>query len=127
MRVEIETIPHSEQRYETVGDWWWEGDTLHMRVSAMGDWKKEMCVAYHELREALTCKEAGITQEDVDAFDVQFEKEREDKGWSLDLEAGDDPRAPYRLQHYAATHDERGLAADLNLDWEEYNDAVMSL
>src|ERR1700730_8034346 len=52
MKGIIETVPHQKQRYETVGDWQWDGDTLKISVSDLGNWKYEMAIAYHELREA---------------------------------------------------------------------------
>lgn len=121
MKIVIETIPHKDQRYDTVGDWWWEGQTLQIRVSDMGDWRKEMCVAYHELFECLACKQAGISQKAVDAFDMSWEEHD-----GLD-EPGDDPKAPYFKQHQAAMNPELWLAHYLDLDWEEYADKVLSL
>ena len=38
MTNHVETIPNAQQRYPT-GDWWWDGDTLEMRVSALPDWR----------------------------------------------------------------------------------------
>jgi hypothetical protein len=76
MKVIIETIPHQDQRYNTVGDWRWHGDILMISVSQLGNWKYEAAIAYHELREALHCKHLGISQEAVDAFDLEFEARR---------------------------------------------------
>lgn len=124
MKIVIDTIPHKEQRYETVGDWWWEKDTLQIRVSEIGDWRKEMSIAYHEMREALLCKHLGITQEEVDAFDIDYENKRKEGDVS---EPGNDPKAPYFLPHQYATRDERLLIADFGIDWKEYDDNVNSL
>lgn len=98
MRVVIETIPHAEQRYPTVGDWLWSDDetTLTIRVSDMGDWRSEMLVALHELVEVILCKAGGVEQQAVDAFDIEFERKRAAR--NLD-EPGDDPAAPYRDEH----------------------------
>jgi hypothetical protein len=118
MNVVVQIIPHSEQRYPTVGDWWWEDDTLQIRVSHLGDWKMEMCAAYHEQFEALECRVKGITQEQVDAFD---------KGWQphdgLD-EPGDDVASPYFWQHQHATIAERQLAHCLGVSWANYEQAI---
>jgi hypothetical protein len=122
MKIIIETIPHDQHRYETVGDWWFEKpDTLQIRVSAMGDWKKEACVAVHELVEVLICKYDGVSQESVDAFDQNYEALRPEGDTS---EPGDDPRAPYTKQHCIATGVERLLCAALGLSWKEYDDTV---
>lgn len=124
MRIVIETIPHKQQRYDTCGDWTVDGDTVTIYVSEMGDWRKEMAVAYHELREYLLCKHLGISQESVDSFDIEYEKNRKEGDTS---EPGDDPKAPYYIPHQYATHDERNLIADLGVNWDEYNTLIQSL
>ena len=71
-RIFIETIPHSKQRYETCGDWWWDddGETLQIRVSDTGDWRYNAAVAIHELTEVLLCRDHGVSQEAADGFDM---------------------------------------------------------
>ena len=126
MQVVTKTIPHSEQRYDTIGDWWWEGDTLHIRVTDMANWKYEMAVAYHEMREALYCKHFGISQESVDTFDINFDAEQKRGLHAPDAEPGNDPTAPYFLAHQYATRDERLFIADIGESWEEYEKVVLS-
>jgi hypothetical protein len=121
MKVTIETIPHECQRYPTVGDWWWEGDNLQIRVSELGDWRKEMAVAFHELFEVLACKASGITQETVDEFDMSWTPHDD-----ID-EPGDDPKAPYHREHLGALKAEMSLADALGLDWTEHGDAIKAL
>lgn len=77
-----------------------------------------MAVAYHELREYLVCKHKGIRQQEVDSFDMSFSGEGE---------PGDDPKAPYFLEHQYATRDERLLVSDLGLDWNEYEESIEKL
>ena len=125
MNIVVKTIPHAEQRYETVGDWWLdEAGDLQIRVSAMGEWKYEALVAFHELAEALLCKDRGITTEMVDAFDMAFEARRE--AGNTD-EPGDDPNCPCRREHFFATSVERLLAAEFRVDWAAYDAAVAGL
>lgn len=126
--VTIEVIPHKDQRYPTVGDWQWdENGNLKISVSDMDNWKYEMLVALHEMVEVLLCKDRGIRQVDVDRFDVQFEREREEGMQSADAEPGDSPDAPYRKEHFFATNLERLLAAELKVDWNDYDRTVMEL
>lgn len=125
--ITITTVPHDQQRYETVGDWLTVGKDLVIRVSDMGRPDYEFCVGLHELIEAYLCKRAGITDEAVTAFDVQFEKDRAAGLHRSDEEPGDHPDAPYRLQHQFATKIEKLLAAQLGLDWSEYEGAIASL
>lgn len=128
MKILIETIPHDKQRYPTVGDWYYDGPAddqiLHIRVSELGDWRYNALVALHELVEVLACKHAGVTQWNVDEFDIEYEKNRPEGD---DSEPGDSPQAPYRRQHCLATGIERILCAELGIDWATYDRAIMSL
>ena len=119
MKIIIETIPHKDQRYPTVGDWQFLGDELLIRVSEMGDWKKEALVGIHELVEALLCKSRGITQEEVDKFDMAY------KG--ADMDPGGDIHAPYHSQHLIAGDFEAWLQKDLSVDEEDYENAIDKL
>jgi len=117
--INIRVIPHSAQRYDTVGDWYYEGpNKLFIRVSELGDWRMEVAVAVHELVEWILCERGKITESEVDRFDKTFEG---------DGEPGDDPRAPYHRQHCIATGIERILIALLGVSWKVYDDKVNSL
>lgn len=125
MKITIEVIPHEHQRYPTVGDWEFDPDgNLSIKVSRMDNWKYESLVALHELVEVLKCKSDGVSQKDVDAFDMQFEKDRAEDD---DSEPGDSPLSPYKKQHCLATGIERIMAAELGVDWKTYDDAVMAM
>ena len=123
MKIIIESIPHCEQRYETVGDWQVNGNTINVRVSRMQD-DYDFLVGIHEAIEAYLCVKRGVTPELVDAFDTAFEEARADGN---EDEPGDDPNAPYRKEHFFATSVERLLAAELGVDWSEYDKAINAL
>lgn len=144
IRITIETIQHENQRYPTAGDWLFLGDTeLRIRVSHLGDWKKELLVAVHELVEAALCRSRGISEETVTLFDKDhadaLEGQRcpcESVGGcddrplghcNLGAEPGDNAAAPYRAEHFFATSVERLLAAELGVDWLEYDKTVEAL
>lgn len=125
MKIVIETIPHAEQRYPTVGDWQFSPDgTLTIRVSAMSDWRHEVLVGLHETIEALLCKQAGVTEDAVDRFDMDYEEKRAEGD---DSEPGDDPACPCYRQHQVATAMERVIASHLNVDWRKYEAEIYSL
>lgn len=127
MKIIIETVPHKSQRYETVGDWYRDPDqpnVLHIKVSEEIGTKPAMLVALHELVEVLLCEDRGITQEQVDDFDSNFEFHREDGNTD---EPGDDPAAPYRKEHFFATNIERLMGAEYGVDWKQYDDAINAL
>ncbi|HEY1250783.1 MAG TPA: hypothetical protein VGH97_06310 [Thermoanaerobaculia bacterium] len=125
MRIEIQTIPHGEQRYPTVGDYWDGDDALQVRVSEMHDWRYVILVAVHEIVEAMLARYRGISESAIGAFDQAFEKKREQG--LVRGEPGDAPDAPYRREHFFATNLERLLAAELGVDWEIYEGYVDSL
>ena len=124
MKIVIETIPHKNHRYPTVGDWYWKKGVLHIKVSKMSNWKYEVLVAVHELVEVMLCKDRGITTAEVDAFDIAFEKAR--KPGNED-EPGDSPKAPYRKEHFFATNLEALFSAELKVDWAKYEKEINSL
>lgn len=125
MNVNIQVIPHDQQRYETCGDWFFDTDgTLQIRVSKLSDWRREMLIAVHELAEVLMCKNDGISAESVDRFDMDFEKDRHPDD---DSEPGDSPDAPYVNQHCIATGIERILAAELGVNWRNYENELGDL
>jgi hypothetical protein len=125
MKIHVETIPHSEQRYPTVGDYWSADGVQHIRVSHMVDWRYEVLVAMHELVEMALTRHRGISEPRITEFDLEFERSREQgRGFS---EPGDHPDAPYRKEHFFATNIERLFAAELDVDWFVYDEYVESL
>jgi hypothetical protein len=125
MKIVIETIAHSDQRYPTAGDWYYDDSgNLTIRVSQLGDWRYEALVGLHELVEVLKCKHDGVTQEEVDHFDRAYEVNRREGDES---EPGDSIRAPYRKQHCLATGIERIMCSELGVSWQEYEEAIQAL
>lgn len=118
MDIHIKVIPESEQRAEVNGaDWFWDdkGD-LQVRVSPMSDWRREVLLGIHEAVEAVMCKHNDVSQKSVDDFDLEY-----DKTHTFDLNAGDDPAAPYVREHCVATAIERILCAELEVNWLAYD------
>ena len=130
MQITIETIPHENQRYPTVGDWLFvEPNHLRIRVSELGDWRKEAAVIVHELVEAILCRNDGVSEEEVDEFDMGRLAWLKERGINPSLagEPGDHGAAPYHRQHCIATAVERMLIAALGVPWAEYDAAVEAL
>src|ERR1700690_1723993 len=120
MKITIEIIPHLKQRYNTCGDWQGlneeEGqENLRIRVSDMNNTgaKGSILIAIHELIEVFLCQANGISEREVDKFDLNY------KG---DEEPGDDSMSPYKKEHCIATGVERILAAVMDVDWKSYED-----
>src|SRR6267378_1867736 len=76
MKISVSSIPHSEQRYPTVGDYFYSEGALQIRVSDLGDSRMEACVAVHEIIEALLCEARGVKEKVVDKFDLAYEARR---------------------------------------------------
>ena len=123
----IKSIPHKKQRYDTIGDYFDDyGNTL-IFVSDMKNEDYEFLVALHEMIEHYLCRKRGIKEKDIMAFDVKFEAERKKGKHSKDAEPGDDRRAPYRHEHWAATDIEKQIAQELKVDWKKYCKVVSAL
>ena len=136
MNYKIETIPHYSQRYNTVGDFYYKHmNEMMLKISDFSPAvnqrsfafdgedvaaaeRLEFCVLIHELCEAFLCHQAGIKFEDIDAFDLAHEDEND---------PGSNIEAPYHSQHMLAAEAERFIAQILNVDWEEYENAVSKL
>jgi hypothetical protein len=126
MKATLGEINHKDQRYETVGDWILHSDTgqFDILVSKMPIPDFVTLVQVHELIEAWLCFRRGITQEQVDAFDIEYERNRPEGDES---EPGDDPKAPYFREHQFATKIEKLFAEELGVDWAEYERAIYEL
>ncbi len=116
----INSIPHKNQRYDTVGDWQETfsgrpGEFLRFKISRM-NLISEFAVLIHEMIEWFFCKLAGITSEQVDAWDMGEGKDLDDPG--------SDPRAPYHLQHMFALQVERMIVEQAGITWEIHEEAL---
>jgi hypothetical protein len=121
MKITIETIPQAKHRYPTAGDWFWQGQDLVILVTETMNWRLNGAVAVHELVEALLCRNDGVPEPDITAFDIAYENDREPGD---DSEPGDAADAPYTRQHCFATAVERMLIAAFGLSWDEYGKAM---
>lgn len=154
--VRINVIPHRAQRYDTCGDWLYEGaeptrKKLMITVSDSGDWRTDAAIAIHELCEALICRATGVTQESVDTYDEDFEAMRKvaismskyvetlvhgtyvrtfkfrGMDCELDFDPGDHPDAPYYEAHQTATIIERIFCLAVKRNWVKHNRLLDSL
>jgi hypothetical protein len=125
MVITIKPILHQNQRYETVGDWWFDADgNLEIRVSMMGEQRHEFLIGLHEMVEAVLCNANGVKEVYVSAFDIAFEEKRPPENTD---EPGNDPSAPYFHEHQIATQVEKIVADALKVDWSTYDKAVWDL
>lgn len=121
--INIQTIPHSAQRYPTVGDWRDVKDisgeiTTEINVSDMGNEDYEFVVAVHELIEQYLCRKRGIIDEAV----TEFDKANPDHE-----NPGDIMNAPYHKEHMVATIIETILLHELDIDLVDYQETMLGL
>tara|TARA_B100001989_G_C24512431_1_gene451193 strand:- start:378 stop:776 length:399 start_codon:yes stop_codon:yes gene_type:complete len=122
----IRTISDKDQRYDTVGDY--QTDECGKQVISVSDLNNdnfEFLIALHELIESKLCKERGITDSQIDKFDIDYESNREDG--DQESEPGDQPDAPYHKEHVFASRIEKMMADELGVDWEKYSKACSEL
>lgn len=144
MIIDFRVIPHQEQRYPTVGDYWEAAGTWHFRVSKMPDRRYEWLVFLHEVIEASllalasappsAAVEAALMAPEAaaKAFDEGYEQARAAGtralcGCKVREEPGNDRHAPYHRQHRVATACERLMARVLGVNWRAYSAEVDSL
>jgi hypothetical protein len=138
--IEVRTIKHEDQRYPTWADWEvQEGMGVVIRVSDHSDKAKVVdgrylyLAAIHELVEFLVCQEHGVTQDDVDKFDIDYENRRMRGEWdaacgcAITNDPGSDRHAPYKAAHHVAELIEYGLAKLLGVDPKKYDAAFVAL
>ena len=118
MKIIIESIPHAQQRYDTIGDWFVAPDgTLHIKVSQdkgvlpnrAPTKNEQFLIALHELVEMFVCASQGVTQKMVDDFDMYPAAK------SFMGEPGDMPNCPYAKQHRFAMLIEHLVAHELGM------------
>lgn len=116
--IHIKIIDNAAHRPPFSGaDWFFdENGDLQVRISHLSDWRREVTLGIHEAIEAILCKHNGVPQEAVDAFDTEYERTH-----VSDLNSGDDPKSPYQREHCFASAPERMLAAELGINWADYD------
>lgn len=119
----------ADVRNEQAGDWViqeiaGEGENLIAVSVPLKDPRHRFLIQLHEMVEAVLCAHRGVTDQEVTEFDAKFETERAAGKHSSTAEDGDDSRAPYRKEHFCATNIERLMAAELGVDWQEYEQAI---
>jgi len=119
----IEKINHSKQRYETPGDYSTD-DNNHtsILVSEMGRPDSEFAIAIHELVESYLCRRDGVSDAEIDDFDVNFSKRSDASKYD---EPGDCPDAPYHSQHKIALEIEKTFIKEIGDEWSRHNDHVL--
>lgn len=109
MNLTVTTIPHDEQRYDTLGDYY-EMSPGHwlFTMSDLGDPDTEFCVLIHELVEWYLTQRHGISEASITEWDTEYQGSED--------EPGDDLLAPYHAEHQVAERIEVMVAEELSRD-----------
>lgn len=111
-KITIESIPHKEQRYNTLGDWTYDTDgNITIKISEMPEPESFYLIAVHELIEAVLCWNSFITSEVVDYWDMAHPD---------DIDPGGIKTAPYHKEHHSAHLMEQLLAGMMDYDWKDH-------
>lgn len=131
LRINLQVIPHREQRYETVGDWWWDEEgVLQIRSSKMDNPRFEQLVLLRELVEVLL---ADWTRPRETSRDYLLNRtEDHDKSFELARvdefsESGYEPKSPVYREHMIASAFEHIAALLMRVNYNEYTRAVAAL
>ena len=102
----------SEMRFPFYwGDWYEKDDCIIIDVFDSPDWRSNLAIAFHELKEKFECDEKGITVEAVEKWDTEHQD-------------ADDPGVlegcPYRGPHISAMGTEYQVVLSYGLTPEEH-------
>lgn len=116
------TIEMSDvMRYDTIGDWQFdELGNLKITIKTCEE-KLFIPLAIHEFVEAILCRARGISECQVDKWDMEIYPQI-CKKTSLFDEAGEHTDCPYYKEHSAATVFERVMVSELGMKWQEYEE-----
>ena len=118
-RINIRTIKHKNQRYETLGDYFYdEFDTLYIKVSDTGNQYYNRIIVIHELIEELLTRYKGIKEEKILEWDNNH-LDSDDPGSLKD--------APYNKEHLFALQIEKDICYYLGLDWDIYEERLKDI
>lgn len=121
LNLAITSLPHKLQRYDTVGDYEEVEGVTFFRISQTTDRREMLLIMIHEVVEWALCQVKGISNDQIDKFDLNWKRENLPLGVvDYVMEPGDDPNAPYYKLHQITTGIERILAAEMGVDWPTY-------
>lgn len=118
--IKIDIVPHKDQRYDTIGDWYFIDDVLHITISDLGNFKYIALVAIHELIESVECSINGVTAQQVDDYDFNHKN-------TGSANFDDHTSAPYYKEHNDATAIEWLLSRLFKIDWRDYSYKINTL
>lgn len=114
MTILVRTVPAYQIRNHGAGDWSFTPNGVLVVEVAEMDKDSAICVAVHEIVEALLCQKHGVTDEAVTAWDAA----------SPDEEPGEHPQAPYFREHMVALEIEKMLCTAQGHLWDAHEERI---
>ena len=114
-KMTVDFVKVSEQRYESLDDYYKEGDTDVFKITDTGNPTYNKILLIHALSEQLTTEYNGVKEEDIAKFDLSHENSEQ---------PGDELNAPYRDNHLLSTALEEVILAFCKIPIKTYNAAL---
>lgn len=126
-KIEIEIIPLNEQRYDSLGDYYFKKGILHFKITDTGNPFYNKLILIHELVEQTLTEAKGVKESTILRHDLEFEKLVKD-GKIPDGEPGEHKNSPYRAEHLLAEVVERLMLNHLNQEtFTDYNNKLYKI
>lgn len=127
-QIQIEIVPLKEQRYETLGDYFFKKGVLHFKITDTGNPLYNKMILIHELVEQTLTEAKGIKESQILRHDLEFEKLIKDGLVDSDAEPGEHRNSPYRQEHLTAELVERLILTNLNqMTFAEYDKQIFKV
>ena len=123
MNIKVEYKKQEEMRYNTLGDYFYEGDLLVFQIVEQKNPFFTRLILIHELIEFTLCEHKGVTIKEIEEFDFKFENLANDEYVEED-EPGNMPSAPYHKEHVLSEIVERLMCNHVGVNFKEYNNAI---
>lgn len=114
--IRIQFIKPEEHREPGLyaDDYWWNGNILEVRITKLKPFIYSLFLLVHALIEIIGVLIDGIKFEEIEKWDRKCKDE----------EQGDNPKAPYHVQHKFATQIEMTCVGWFGKLWTKYNQAI---
>lgn len=127
-QINIEIVPLKEQRYDTLGDYYYKKGVLYFKITDTGNPFYNKLILIHELVEQTLTEAKGIKEPVILRHDLEFEKLLRDGKVDPNSEPGEHKNSPYRKEHVLAEIVERMMVNHMNQEtFTEYSDKIFKI
>ena len=109
-------------RYFTFGDYFINNHTLNFQIVDHGNDIFTKLTLIHEMVEYFLVEQRGLSIDDIDKFDIDFENDPERV--KLYGEPGNDPNCPYKPEHEIAEKVAQMMCEHLGINYNDYENCM---